>query len=107
MELALNQQLLEKKKVYLALDAHKEGLNLDRDQLNVETTTAMKELVQGLGEPFEFHEKSLSTRISATFGCSPSSFAVKAAKHIELMRPVGQIIDDALLRLFSVGPRSG
>ncbi len=107
MELALNQQLLETKRVNLAFDAHKEGLIFDRDQLNVETTTAMKELVQDLGEPFEFREKSLSTRISATFGCSPSNFAVKAAKHFELLRPVGQIIDDALLRLFSVGPRSG
>lgn len=106
LELAQNEQLLKMKKVNLELHAHKEGLGDVRNHLNDEITIALQTLAQELGAPFEFLPKSLSGKISATFACAPSNFAVKAVQHIALLRPVGQIIDDALTHLALDGKRS-
>lgn len=99
LELAQNEQLRNKKQINLELHAHKEGLGPIRDQLNDEIAVALQTFIQELGTPFEFREKSLSAKISATFACSPTNFAVKAAQQITLLRPIGKIIDDALIRL--------
>lgn len=103
LELALNARLLQRKEANLQLHVTHRNLLPDRARFNEVTAPAMRKLIEDLEEPFQFRQDRLSERVNVNFTFSRSNFAEKAADCIGKLRPLGDIVDDALFRLFSVG----
>lgn len=103
LELALNADLLARREANLQLHVTHKNLLPNRTRFNEATAPAMRKLIEDLGEPFQFREDRLSERVSVNFRFGRSNFAEKAAGCSVKLRPLGDIIDDALLRLFGVG----
>lgn len=99
LELVQTEELAEKNLAFLGLDLHREALGDLRDRLSAIISPALERLVEDLGDPFQFRASNLSGKISATFKCSPSTFAKTAAERIKQLSPVGEIIDEALKKL--------
>ena len=99
LELVQTKELAEEKRANLELHLHREGLGDLRDQMNELISPALERLVSELGEPFQYRASSSAGKISATFKCSPSVFAKRAAERISQLNPIGQIIDKALDKL--------
>lgn len=103
LELALNAELLERREGNLQLHVTHRHMLPDRAKFNESTAPAMKNLIAGLGDNFEFCDDRLSERVNVAFAFNRSNFATKAADCIFQLRPLGDIIDDALFKLFGIG----
>jgi hypothetical protein len=106
-ELALDARCVENRVASIQLHITHKSVLPDRDQFNDYTIPRMAECVRQWGARYEFSESKLSERLNLNVPFTPTNFAQKVADELTQICRLGDIIDEALTRLWGRTPRRG
>ena len=88
--------------VNLQLHITHQSLLPSREKFNDYTIPRFRKVIDAIGGPFELWEHRASERISADIRYTSSTFPTKLADAMKQMDPIGDIVDEALMKLWRI-----